>query len=131
MYKARKYALLVSALIVLPIFASRYTQDIWVVVGLISLSIAGNAAWSANIYTIVSDMMPGKAVSSVVGIGGMAGAVGGVLFPIGIGTVLDHYKALHNITAGYNIIFIFCSLSFLLAWLLIHLLTPKMEPADF
>lgn len=130
-YKARKYALLVSALIVLPIFASRYTQDIWVVVGLISLSIAGNAAWSANIYTIVSDMMPGKAVSSVVGIGGMAGAVGGVLFPIGIGAVLDHYKALHNITAGYNIIFIFCSLSFLLAWLLIHLLTPKMEPVDF
>jgi ACS family hexuronate transporter-like MFS transporter len=130
-YKARKCALLVSALTVLPIFASRYTQDIWVVVGLISLSIAGNAAWSANIYTIVSDMLPGKAVSSVVGIGGMAGAVGGVLFPIGIGAVLDHYKALHNITAGYNIIFIFCSLSFLLAWLLIHLLTPKMEPVDF
>ncbi len=130
-YKARKYALLVSALVVLPIFASRYTQDIWVVVGLISLSIAGNAAWSANIYTIVSDMLPSKAVSSVVGIGGMAGAVGGVLFPIGIGAVLDHYKALNNITAGYNIIFIFCSLSFLLAWLLIHFLTPKMEPVDF
>ncbi|HEY8916843.1 MAG TPA: MFS transporter [Chitinophaga sp.] len=130
-YKARKYALLVSALTVLPIFASRYTQDIWVVVGLISLSIAGNAAWSANIYTIVSDMLPAKAVSSVIGIGGMAGAIGGVLFPMGIGAVLDHYKALDNITAGYNIIFIFCSLSFLLAWLLIHWLTPKMEPIDF
>ena len=129
-YKARKLALLVSAMVVLPIFAARYTDNIWVVVGLISLSIAGNAAWSANIYTTMSDMLPARAVSSVVGIGGMAGAIGGVLFPIGIGAVLDHYKAINNITAGYNIIFIFCSLSFLLAWLLIHLLSPKMEPAD-
>lgn len=127
-YKARKFSLLVSALMVLPIFASRYTQDIWLVVGLISLSIAGNAAWSANIYTVVSDMLPRRTVSSVIGIGGMAGAVGGVLFPMGVGVILDHYKAVNNITAGYNIIFIFCSLSFLTAWLLIHWLSPKMEP---
>ncbi|WPQ61039.1 MFS transporter [Chitinophaga sancti] len=127
-YKARKMALLISALVVLPIFASRYTENIWIVVSLISLSIAGNAAWSANIYTVVSDILPSGAVSSVIGIGGMAGAVGGVLFPIAIGLVLDHYKALNQITAGYNIIFIYCSLSFLLAWLLIHFLLPKMTP---
>lgn len=129
-YKARKFALLMSALAVLPIFAARYTLDIWMVVGLISLSIAGNAAWSANIYTVVSDMLPGKAVSSVIGIGGMAGAVGGVLFPMGVGAVLDYYKGIHNIRAGYDIIFIFCSLSFIIAWVLIHLVTPKMEPVD-
>lgn len=130
-YKARKLALFVSALAVLPIIATRYTNDMWIVVGLIALAIAGNAAWSANIFTIVSDMLPKKAVSSVVGIGGMAGAVGGVLFPMMIGSILDYYKSINNLTAGYNIIFIFCGLSFLLAWLLIHLVTPKMEPAKF
>ncbi len=130
-YKARKTALLVSALAVLPIIASRYTTDIWVVIGLVTLAIAGNAAWSANIFTIVSDMLPKKAVSSVVGIGSMAGAVGGVLFPIFIGSILDYYKSIGNLTAGYNIIFIFCGISFMIAWLLIHIITPKMKPVDF
>lgn len=130
-YKARKIALFASALAVLPIIATRYTDDMWTVVALIALAIAGNAAWSANIFTIVSDMMPKKAVSSVIGIGGMAGAVGGVLFPMMIGGILDYYKSINNITAGYNIIFIFCGLSFLLAWLLIHWVTPKMKPAKF
>jgi ACS family hexuronate transporter-like MFS transporter len=76
-------------------------------------------------------MLPKKAVSSVIGIGSMAGAVGGVLFPMLIGFILDYYKGIHHITAGYNIIFVFCSLSFLLAWLLVHFITPKMEPVDF
>ena len=102
----------------------------WVVVALLALAIAGNAAWSANIFTIVSDMLPKKVVSSVIGIGSMAGAVGGVLFPMLVGAVLDYYKNRGNITAGYNILFIFCGLSFLLAWLLIHWITPKMKPYD-
>jgi len=130
-YKARKVALLVSALAVLPIVAARYTDNMWVVVTLLCLAIAGNAAWSANIFTIVSDMMPSKAVSSVIGIGGMAGAVGGVLFPLGVGAVLNYYKGINNITAGYNILFVFCGLSFLIAWILIHWVTPKMERAEF
>ncbi|MFT4156297.1 MFS transporter [Parafilimonas sp.] len=130
-YKARKIALLVSALAVLPIIVSRYTTNMWLVIGLIALAIAGNAAWSANIFTIVSDMLPKKAVSSVVGIGSMAGAAGGVLFPMLIGFILDFYKRIGNITAGYNIIFIFCGLSFLIAWLLVCTITPKMKPVDF
>lgn len=130
-YKSRKFVLLLSALCVLPIIAARYTTDMWVVIGLISLAVAGNSAWSANIYTIVSDMLPKKAVSSVIGIGGMAGAIGGVIFPLFIGFILDYYKGINNILAGYNIIFLICSLSFLLAWLLIHLLTPKMKPVQF
>ncbi len=131
LYKARKLTLLISALAVLPIIASRYCSDIWVVVALISLAVAGNAAWSANIFTIVSDMLPKKAVSSVVGIGSTAGAIGGVLFPMLIGFILDYYKGIHKLTAGYNIIFIFCGLSYLIAWLTIHFLTPKMEPVEF
>ncbi len=129
-YKARKFALLASALAVMPIIATRYTHNMWVVVALLALAIAGNAAWSANIFTIVSDMLPKKVVSSVIGIGSMAGAVGGVLFPMLVGAVLDYYKNHGNITAGYNILFIFCGLSFLLAWLLIHWITPKMKPYD-
>jgi ACS family hexuronate transporter-like MFS transporter len=130
-YRSRKLVLLLSAFCVLPIIAARYTTDMWMVIALISLAVAGNAAWSANIYTIVSDMLPKKAVSSVIGIGGMAGAIGGVIFPVFIGFILDYYKGIHNIIAGYNIIFLVCSVSFLLAWLLIHLLTPKMKPVDF
>jgi ACS family hexuronate transporter-like MFS transporter len=130
-YRSRKMVLLLSALCVLPIIAARYTTDMWTVIGLISLAVAGNSAWSANIYTIVSDMLPKKAVSSVIGIGGMAGAIGGVIFPLFIGFILDYYKGINNILAGYNIIFLICSLSFLLAWLLIHLLTPKMKPVQF
>ena len=130
-YKSRKMTLLISALCVVPIIAARYTTDMWTVIGLISLAIIGNSAWSANIYTIVSDMLPKKAVSSVIGIGGMAGAVGGVIFPAFIGFILNYYKGINNLVAGYNIIFIVCSLSFLIAWLLIHLLTPKMKPVDF
>lgn len=130
-YRSRKFVLLLSALCVLPIIAARYTTDMWVVIGLISLAVAGNSAWSANIYTIVSDMLPKKAVSSVIGIGGMAGAIGGVIFPLFIGFILDYYKGINNILAGYNIIFLICSLSFLLAWLLIHLLTPKLKPVQF
>jgi ACS family hexuronate transporter-like MFS transporter len=120
-----------SALCVLPIFLARYTTDMWVVIGLISLAVLGNSAWSANIYTIVSDMLPKKAVSSVIGIGGMAGAIGGVIFPLFIGFILDYYKGINNLVAGYNIIFIVCSLSFLVAWVLMHFVTPKMKPVRF
>lgn len=126
--RSRKFTLLMSALLVLPVVAARYTDSMWTVVTLISIAVAGNAAWSANIYTIVSDMLPRNAVSSVIGIGGMAGAIGGVLFPLAIGGILEFYKAAGNITAGYNIIFIFCGLSFLLAWLVLHWITPRMTP---
>ncbi|MGN6421539.1 MAG: MFS transporter [Pseudobacter sp.] len=126
--RSRKFTLLISALLVLPVMAARYTDSMWTVVILISIAVAGNAAWSANIYTIVSDMLPRNAVSSVIGIGGMAGAIGGVLFPLAIGGILEFYKSAGNITQGYNIIFIFCGLSFLLAWLVLHWITPRMTP---
>lgn len=128
-YKARKVAMLIIALCVVPIIAARYTSDIWVAVGLISLAAAAHQAWSANIYTTASDMFPKRAVSSVVGIGGMAGSVGGALFPLLIGSILDYYKLLGNIVLGYNIIFTMCGCAYLLAWLIMHFLTPKMSPA--
>lgn len=128
--KARKIALLVSAICVIPIIATRYTTDMWTVVALISLSVAANQAWSANIFAIVPDMFPKKAVSTVVGLGGMAGAIGSVLFPMFIGWILDLYKNAGNIVAGYNIIFIVCGVSFMIALVIIHFLVPKMEKAN-
>ena len=73
-------------------------------------------------------MIPKKAISSVVGIGGMAGSVGGVLFPLFVGYILDVYKNLGNSTAGYNIIFFVCGLMYMLAWVIMHLISPKMTP---
>ena len=105
-YKARKTAMFFYALCVVPVIFIRYTSDAWTAVLLISLAAAAHQAWSANIFTTASDMFPKTAVSSVVGIGGMAGSVGGILVPLLIGIILDHFKALENINAGYNIIFI-------------------------
>lgn len=129
-FKARKTSMLIFALCVVPIVAARYATDIWTAVGLISLAAAAHQAWSANIFTIASDVFPKRAVSSVVGIGGMAGAVGGFLFPALIGFILDTYKNAGNIVGGYNIIFIICGFAYLLAWLLMYSLAPKMKQVE-
>jgi len=126
-FKARKISMLVFAFCVLPIMTAPYAGNVWIAVGLISLAAASHQAWSANIFTTVSDMFPKKAVSSVVGIGGMAGSTGGILFPILVGALLDHYKALGDIVVGYNILFVICGFGYLLAWVIMHLLAPKME----
>lgn len=128
--KARKVTLLIVAFAVMPIILAKYTTDIWVAVGIISLATAAHQAWSANIFTIVSDIIPKRAVSSVVGIGGMAGSIGAALFPLLAGYILDHYKAMGNIGAGYNILFIISGCAYLIAWLIIQVLTKNMKPVD-
>jgi ACS family hexuronate transporter-like MFS transporter len=92
---------------------------------IISLAVAVHQAWATNVFTMASDMFPTQAVSSVVGIAGMAGAVGGILFPLMVGSILDSFKAAGNITGGYNLIFTICGLTYLTAWIIIHLLTRK------
>lgn len=126
-FRARKATLLIAAVCVLPIMYAKYADNIWTVVVLISLAAAAHNAWSANIFTIASDMFPKKALSSVIGIGGMAGSLGGILFPVLVGYLLDSYKSKGDIVAGYNILFIICGLAYLLAWVIIHFLTPKMK----
>lgn len=126
-FRARKTAMFIFALCVIPIFAARYATNIWQAVGLISLAAAAHQAWSANIFTTASDMFPKRAVSSIVGIGGMAGSVGGIAFPFFIGWILETYKEAGNLTGGYNIIFTVCASAYLVAWLIMHLLTPRMK----
>ncbi|MBK7870302.1 MAG: MFS transporter [Saprospiraceae bacterium] len=126
-FRARKIAMLIFALCVVPIMTAQFATNVWVAVALISLAAAAHQAWSANIFTTASDMFPKKAVSSVVGIGGMAGSIGGVLFPLFVGYLLEAYKTAGNITAGYNIIFSICGCAYLIAWVVMHFFAPKME----
>lgn len=126
-FKARKVSMLVFALCVVPIMLAQFASNVWVVVGLISLAAAAHQAWSATIFTTASDMFPKRAISSVVGIGGMAGAVGGIAFPLLVGRLLDFYKAAGNIGAGYNVLFVICGCAYLLAWGVMHVFTPKMQ----
>ena len=126
-FRARKTAMFIFALCVVPICAARYAANVWQAVALISLAAAAHQAWSANIFTTASDVFPKRAVSSVVGIGSMAGSVGGIAFPFFIGWILDSAKAAGNITAGYNILFTICASAYLAAWLIMHLLTPRAK----
>ncbi|MCX6213361.1 MFS transporter [Spirosoma sp.] len=125
---ARKASMLVFALCIVPIMAIQFATDLWQVIALLGLAVAAHQAWSANLFTLVSDLFPRKAVSSVVGIGGMAGSIGGLLFPILVGSLLDSYKAAGSIATGYNILFVLCGSAYLIALLSIHLLVPAMKP---
>jgi ACS family hexuronate transporter-like MFS transporter len=127
--RARKTGMFVFALCVLPVLVITLVGD-WTAVMLIGLAGAAHQAWSANLFTTVSDMFPKRAVASVVGIGGMAGSIGGFLFPIFTGAMLDHFKAAGNITAGYAILFGICAAAYLIAFGLNHVLAPKFEPVE-
>ncbi|MBI5382885.1 MAG: MFS transporter [Opitutae bacterium] len=125
--RARKTGMFIFALCVLPIFAVTSVGD-WPAVFLIGLAGSAHQAWSANLFTTVSDMFPKHAVASVVGLGGMAGALGGASFPIISGWILDSAKAAGNITSGYNILFMVCAFAYLVTFAIHHLLAPKLEP---
>ncbi len=128
-YKARKASMFGFALLVLPVGTAQALGSInpWLAILIIGIAASAHQAWSANLFTLTSDMFPKKAVASVVGIGGMAGAVGGIVVAKVAGLLLDHYKALNAIETGYYIMFIFCGFAYLLAWVVMHLLAPKME----
>ena len=129
-FRARKTALLIAAFVVLPIIFAQFATNVWTAVAIISISTAAHQAWSSNIFTSVSDLFPKRAVSSVVGIGGMVGSLGSTFFPLLVGALLDFYKNQGNIGAGYNILFIICGLAYIIAWLIIHLLTKNMKPVE-
>lgn len=123
--KARKTALLIFAVLELTVLSAQYATNAWMVVGILSFTLAIHQAWSTNIFTLVVDLFPKQAVSSVTGIGAMSGAVGGMLFPLFVGYILDSYKSAGNLIGGYNLLFIICGLTYLFAWSIIHLLTRK------
>jgi ACS family hexuronate transporter-like MFS transporter len=127
---ARKWTMFACACAVLPIFLVTRASD-WGAVLLIGLAGAAHQAWSANLFTSASDMFPASAVGSVVGLGGMAGSLGGILFPIYSGRLLDRFQEAGNITAGYAILFALCGSAYLAAFAIAHVLAPKFEPIAF
>ncbi len=128
-YDGRMKAMLIIALFPLVVLLAQPLGHIsyWVPVVLIGIGASAHQAWSANIFSTVSDMFPKKAVASVIGIGGMAGGLGGVLVSKTGGALFDHYKALGQIQTGYTIMFTFCALAYLVAWSLMKSLVPKYQ----
>ena len=118
----RKVAMFVCALAVIPMLAASGARELWVAVALISLATAAHQGWSANLFTLVSDTFPRHAVGSVVGLGGFAGAVGGMLIAKLTGYVLQA-------TGSYVPVFMIAAFTYLAALAVIHLLVPRLEAA--
>jgi ACS family hexuronate transporter-like MFS transporter len=131
-YEGRLKAMFVIALFPLVVLAAQPLGYIsfWIPVILIGIGSSAHAAWSANIFTTVSDMFPNKAIGSVVGIGGMAGGIGGVLTTKIGGALFDYYKAKGNIETGYLIMFSFCAIAYILAWIIMKSLVPKFNKIE-
>ena len=118
----RKIAMLIAALLIVPTMFAPHAESMWLAVTIVSVAAASHQWWSANLFTTASDMFPRAAVASVVGIGGFAGAMGGLLFQRATGRILE---ATNN---NYSIIFMICGLAYVSALLIIHLLVPKLKP---
>ena len=119
---ARKAAMLLCALVVVPIVFASTAANLWVAVLLIGLATAGHQGWSANVFTLTSDMFPRHVVGSVVGLGGVAGAAGGVLISKFTGFLLEA-------TGSYVPVFIMAGSAYLVALAIVHVLVPRLEPA--
>jgi ACS family hexuronate transporter-like MFS transporter len=122
--RARKVAMLVAALCIVPTMFAAHARSVWVAVAIVSVAAAAHQWWSCNLFTLTSDMFPKQAVASVVGIGGFVGAIGAVLFQRATGRILQATGS------NYSIIFVICGLAYVAAWFVIHLLVPRMRPVQ-
>ena len=122
--RARKLTMLIAALLIVPTMFAPQVSSMWSAVALVSLAAAAHQWWSANMFTTASDMFPRRAVASVVGFGGFAGAMGGVIFQRLVGYMLQQDPT------AYRYIFVFCGLIYIVALGLIHLIVPRLDPAQ-
>lgn len=132
-FKARKVSMLIYALLVVPILFAQVLGNVnmWYAVLIIALAAAAHQAWSANIFTTVSDMFPKRAIGTVTGIGGMFGALGGICLSLFVQkSLFVHYRSIGQIEKAYFIMFLVCGLAYLTAWLCMHLLVPKIKVID-
>lgn len=120
---ARKTTILIYALIVLPVMLVAHVTNIWLAVGLIALAAAGHQGWAANIFTIVSDIYPKKAVGSMVGLSGFAGSVGGALSAAFVGLLLES-------TGSYFIIFLIAATVYMFNWLILKIFIKEIKPIE-
>jgi MFS transporter, ACS family, hexuronate transporter len=118
---ARKLAMLTCALLIVPVAAAPLVSNQWVAVLLVGIAAAAHQGFSANLFTLTSDMFPRKVVGSVVGIGGFAGAMGGLIMNLAAGRLKD-------LTGNYIAIFSVAAMAYLVALAVIHTLAPRLEP---
>jgi len=121
--RGRKTAMLVAALLIVPTALAPGARSLWVAVAIVSVAAAAHQWWSANLFTLVSDLFPRRAIGSVVGIGGFAGAMVSMLSQRATGRLL---QSTHG---DYHLIFAVCGFAYVAAWVIVHLLVPRMEPA--
>ncbi|OQP56251.1 MFS transporter [Niastella populi] len=132
-FKARKTSMLIYAFFVIPIFFAQLAGNVnmWLAVIVIGIAASAHQAWSANIFTTVSDMFPKHTTASVTGIGGMFGALGGILFSAVVQkNLFVHYREIGKIEVAYYIMFAVCSSVYLLAWVIMHFLVPRMKRVE-
>ena len=120
---ARKAAMLLCAVLVTPIVFISHVSSLWGAVGLIGLATAAHQGWSANLYTLVSDTFPRRAVGSVIGFGGMLGAVAGIFVAVAVGILLQKTHS------NYVPLFVIAGFAYLFAFAVIQVLNPRLEPA--
>jgi ACS family hexuronate transporter-like MFS transporter len=121
--KGRKLGLLACGIFAIPVIMVPHVANMWVAVGLIALAAGGHCGWSANVFSLMSDIFPKKATASVAGFGGFAGGVGGAIIAYAVGLILQDIGV-----DGYAIPFAIAGFGYLLALLLIQILVPKLEP---
>lgn len=124
--KGRKMGFLVCAIFALPVMLVPHIDNMWVAVGLIALAAGGHCGWSANLFSLMSDIFPRKATASITGIGGFAGAVGGALIAQLVGGLLENLGM-----DGYVIPFFIASIGYFIALIIMHLLIPNIKPLNF
>lgn len=129
-FKARKTSMLIYAFLVVPVVFAQLLGNVnmWFAIIIIGLAAAAHQAWSANIFTTVSDMFPKNSTASVTGIGGMFGALGGILLTWLVQkNLFVHYRSIGQIETAYYIMFFVCGLAYLTAWVIMHFLVPRMK----
>lgn len=131
-FTARRTSMLVFAFAALPAVFSQYlgSFNMWFAILIIGLATAAHQAWSANMYTVVSDLFPKKAVASVIGMGGMFGAVGGILVARLAPELFTYFQERGDMSTGYMIMFIICGSAYLVAWMIMKALVPREKKAE-
>ena len=123
--RGRKFSMLACAVCALPVMFVPHTDNVWMAVALIALAAGGHCGWSANIFSLMGDVFPKKIIASVTGLGGFAGAMGGVIVPLLIGSTLQEAG-----TAGYTLLFTIAAFGYTIALAIIQLLVPRIKPVN-
>jgi MFS transporter, ACS family, hexuronate transporter len=128
---SRKRTMLICVGLALPVMLIRFSGNVWLSVMIIAVAAAAQTIWKGVLLTTVADQFPKNVVSSITGIGGLGGALGGMLTAHIVGLALGAYKAENNLQGGYNLIFVACGLAYIIAILIFHTLSPQLKKIKF